>query len=258
MKDFNPLHRVIPALACAGFIALAPSAQAWEWNWGWGGKSVKGSGVMKTEARNVSGFTSISMSIPGNVEVIQGSTEGVSIEGDDNIVPLVETVVEHGGLKIRFTEKNLSISAKTLRLVVNVKTVDGLSVAGSGDMHAAKLQSATLKASIAGSGDVSIASLDTDTLTVSIAGSGNFVAGGKAKSVETRIAGSGDLKIGKLEGNSVKVSIAGSGDATVWAKESLTISVAGSGDVRYYGDAKVSQSVAGSGSVKRLGTAPGV
>ena len=258
MSIVNRMKRVVPAVACASLMALAPSAHAWEWNWGWGGKSVRGSGVMKTETRRVSGFTGISMLIPGNVEVIQGTTEGISLEGDDNILPLVETVVERGDLKIRFVEKNMSISAKALRLIVNAKTVEGLSVAGSGELHAAKLQSATLKANVAGSGDVSIATLDADALTVSIAGSGNFTAGGKVKSIETKIAGSGDLKIGKLEGNSVKVSIAGSGDATVWAKESLTVSVAGSGDVKYYGDAKVSQSVAGSGSVTRLGSVPGV
>lgn len=258
MNISHHIKRIAPALVfgCAGLVAVAPSAHAWEWNWGWGGKLIKGSGVMKTDTRNVSGFNHISLSIPGNVEIVQGSTEGIRIEGDDNIVPLVETVVEGGILKIRFAEKNMSIGTKTLKLVVNAKTVEGLSVAGSGDLHAAKLQSAKLKASIAGSGDVTITSLDADSLIVSIAGSGNFAAGGKAKTIETRISGSGDLKIGKLDANSVKVSIAGSGDAIVWARDSLTVSVAGSGDVQYYGDAKVSQSVAGSGSVKRLGTAP--
>ena len=112
------------------------------------------------------------VSIPAKVEIVQGNTEGVTIEGDDNIVPLVETVVENDGLKIRFAEKNMSVHSKSLRLVVNAKTIEGLSVAGSGDVHAAKLQTTSLKASIAGSGDVSINGLDADMLTVSIAGSG--------------------------------------------------------------------------------------
>jgi len=260
MNKFSSLRQFFPALAAscllAGSLAFAPQAQAWDWNWGFG-KSVKGSGVLKSESRNVSGFSKVSLSVPGNAELIQGSSEGITIETDDNILPLIETVVEGGALKIRFIDKNTSVSTKTLKLVINAKTVEGLSVAGSGDVRAAKLQSTSLKTSIAGSGDVQITQLDTESLVVSIAGSGNFAAGGKARTIETKIAGSGDLKIGKLEANSVKVSIAGSGDATVWAKESLTISVAGSGDVKYFGDAKISQSVAGSGSVKRLGMAPG-
>jgi hypothetical protein len=261
MGKFTGFQRFIPALAAtlllAGSLAMAPQAQAWDWNWGFG-KSVKGSGVLKSESRNVSGFSKISLSVPGNAELVQGNSEGLTIETDDNILPLIETVVEGDALKIRFIDKNTSVSTKTLKLVINAKTIEGLSVAGSGDVRAAKIQTGELKASIAGSGDVQIGQLDADALTISIAGSGNFAAGGKVKRIESKIAGSGDMKIGKLEADSVKISIAGSGDATVWAKDSLSISVAGSGDVKYFGDAKiVKQSVAGSGSVKRLGAAPG-
>ena len=129
MTVFARIARFLPTLTCAGLLAVAPSAHA-DWNWGWG-KSVKGSGVVKSEARNVSGFTQISLSIPASTEVIQGGTEGVTLEGDDNILPLIETVVEDGRLKIRFTEKNMSVSTKLLKVVVNAKTVEALSVAGS-------------------------------------------------------------------------------------------------------------------------------
>ena len=247
------LGAFVPALALAGLLAVAPKADAWEFRWG---KSVKGSGNIKTETRNASGFSGISISVPGVAEIIQGGSEGLTIETDDNILPLIETVVEDGTLKIRLQEKNSSISTKTLKIVINVKNIEKLSVAGSGELRAAKLKSPQLKASIAGSGDMNIAALDVDTIKVSIAGSGSFTAGGKANSVESKIAGSGDVKIGKLEAGAVTVSISGSGDATVWAKDTLKVSVAGSGDIKYYGDAKVNQSVAGSGSVKRLGNAP--
>jgi hypothetical protein len=256
MNIVDQLKRLIPAVTCASLVVIVPSVHAWDWTWGWGGKSIKGSGIIKTESRNVTDFNRISLSIPAKVEMIQDSTESVTIVGDDNIVPLLETVVENDGLKIRFADKNLSTDTRTLSLVVHVKSIEALSVAGSGDLHAENLQTAMLKASIAGAGNVSITNLDADTLMVSIAGIGNFVAGGKAKTIEAKIAGSGDVKVGRLEANSVKVSVAGSGNATVWAKQLLAVRVAGSGDVKYYGDAKVSQSVAGSGSIKRLGSAP--
>lgn len=254
MNYFKRTSQFFPALILLGVCGFAATtASAWDWTFG---TKVTGSGNIKSETRNVSGFTGISLSLPANVEIVQGNSEGIVIETDDNISPLIETVVDSGSLKIRFKERNMSVSTKTLNMTVNVKTLDSLSVAGSGDLRAAKLQVPKLKTSIAGSGDVRIASLDADTLTLSIAGSGDFSAGGKANTVEGKIAGSGDIKIGVLAANNVKISIAGSGDATVWAKDTLTVSVAGSGDVAYYGDAKVTQSVAGSGSVKRLGSAP--
>ena len=254
MNYFKRVSQLFPALIAVGLLGFV-AAPASAWDWGFGAK-VSGSGTIKTEARAVSGFTGISLSVPAIADIVQGGSEGISIETDDNILPLIETVVDEGKLKIRFKDRNMSVSTKTLKMTINVKTIDSLAVAGSGDLRAAKLQVAKLKTSIAGSGDVRIASLDADTLTVSIAGSGDFTAEGKANTVEGKVAGSGDMKIGKLAASNVKLSIAGSGDATVWAKDTLTVSVAGSGDVAYYGDAKVSQSVAGSGSVKRLGSAP--
>lgn len=255
MKPRNILLRLLPALACASLVACVPvTAEAWDW--GFGFNTTKGSGVLKTEARSVSGFNRIGLSLPGVVEVVQGDAEGLTIETDDNLLPLIETVVDNGSLKLRVRDRG-NISTKTLKITVNAKSIEGLSVGGSGDIRVAKLRTGKLKASIAGSGDISITSLEADDLHVSIAGSGTFVAGGKVNTLESSIAGSGDVKAGKLESNSSKISIAGSGDATVWAKDTLSVKVAGSGDVKYYGDAKVSQSVAGSGSIKRLGSSPG-
>lgn len=232
-------------------FAATPAAFAWGWN-----IALTGSGVMKTESRDVSGFKGLGLAIPAKVELRQGGTESLSIEAEDNVLPLIETVVENNILKIRWKEKFMSLKTKTIKIALNVNTLESLSISGSGDVRVDQLTSSKFTTSISGSGDVAIKNLIADTVKVSISGSGDFSAGGKVKSLEASIAGSGDLRTGKLEANNVKISIAGSGDALVWAREALAVSVAGSGDVRYYGDPSVSQSVAGSGSLKRLGAAP--
>jgi hypothetical protein len=231
------------------------AAHAWEWNIGFG-KSVSGSGTIKSETRAVSGFTGISLSVNGLVEIQQGGAEGVTVETDDNLLPLLETVVENGTLKIRPATRNTSFRTRKIKFIVYAKTIDSLDIAGAGDIRAEVLKVSALKTSIAGSGDIRIKALDADALTVSIAGSGDFAAGGRAASMDASIAGSGDIKAGNMESKAVEISIAGSGDATVWARETLKVSVAGSGDVKYYGDSQVKKSIGGSGSVKRLGAAP--
>jgi hypothetical protein len=237
-------------------LALAPRC-ALAWDWTWGGKGVSASGTVKTETRAVSGFNAIAVSLPATVTIKQGSKEGLTIEADDNFLPLIETVVDGKTLRIKTKENNVSFRGKfKINITVEAIDVERLSVAGSGDVVAAQLKTPKLKASIAGSGDVKIERLETASLDVSIAGSGNFSSGGKADAMEISIAGSGDVRTGKLETNKTSVRISGSGDATVWAKQSLSVRVAGSGDVKYYGDPTVSTSVAGSGSAKRLGAAP--
>jgi hypothetical protein len=256
------VHRIGGLLQRAALIIAvcaaggAPSA-AYAWNWNLGlGTSVSGSGTIKSETRAVSGYSGIALSLDALVEIQQDGAEGVTVETDDNILPLIETVVENGTLTIRRTSANASISPSKLKIVVHAKAIDRLSIAGAGDIRAEALKAPALKASIAGSGDMRIKSLDAGALSVNISGSGDFSAAGRAASVHASIAGSGDLEVAKLDAKDVEVSIAGSGDAIVWASGTLKVNVAGSGKVKYLGDAEVKQSVIGSGSIKRLGAAP--
>jgi hypothetical protein len=260
-SGFNPNAFWVPLITTAALAlltALPAQCLAWEWSWGWGGRSVTASGNVKTETRDVTGFSGISLSLPAKVTIKQGNKEGVIIESDDNFLPLIETVVERGQLRIRPTEKNMSFKGRSMKLNITIDAIniESLSVSGSGDIVADELNSPKLRTSIAGSGEVNIKSLTSDSVKVSIAGSGDLNLGGTTNELEGSIAGSGSIKADRLKAKNVVVKVAGSGEATIWATDTMKLSIAGSGDVKYWGDAKVTQSVAGSGSIKRLGTAP--
>jgi len=210
----------------------------------------------RQETRAVSGFTSISLSAPINVELVQGDTEGMALDGDAAALADLETVVEHGSLKIRTLSYFEVPGMQKVHARISVKSIDALAIAGSGDIKSMALKCNDLKISIAGSGDVRIQALTASDLHVSIAGSGDALLGGKVDTVSTSIAGSGDMKAAKLESRQSKVSIAGSGDAMLWAREQISVSIMGSGDVRYYGDPTIKSSILGSGSVKRVAAAP--
>jgi hypothetical protein len=246
------------AASLLAFVILSATPQtALAWDWSWGGKSITASGNNKTETRAVTGFTGVSLALPGTVTVRQGASEGLTIETDEAFLPYIESVIERGVLKLRMSERNASFKGKfKLNITVDAINVDSLSVAGSGDIIANTLKSNKLKVSIAGSGDLNIKRLAAEDVKLSIAGSGDIHLGGTANDVEGSIAGSGRVKAEQLRTKNATLKIAGSGDAILWVTDNLKMSVAGSGDVRYWGDAKVTQSVAGSGSVKRLGTAP--
>lgn len=257
--SFNSSAFWVPLVSTAALALLtALPAQCLAWEWSWGGRSVTASGNVKTETRDVTGFSGISLSLPAKVTIKQGNKEGVIIESDDNFLPLIETVVERGQLRIRPTEKNMSFKGRSMKLNITIDAIniESLSVSGSGDIVADELNSPKLRTSIAGSGEVNIKSLTSDSVKVSIAGSGDLNLGGTTNELEGSIAGSGSIKADRLKAKNVVVKVAGSGEATIWATDTMKLSIAGSGDVKYWGEAKVTQSVAGSGSIKRLGTAP--
>lgn len=246
--------RLTAVIALTGTLVMVCSpAMAWDWSFG---TAVAGSGQVTKSQRQITGFKGLSLELPSNVEIIQGEAESVLIETDQNIAPLIETVVEGDQLKIRSIPRSKSLKPTLLKITVQARTMERISISGSGDVKAAKLQAKTMEARISGSGDIYIGTLDTDSLTVAISGSGDFFAGGRANTVRLSIAGSGDVKASTLAAKNVTLSIAGAGDAKVWVTDTLNVQIAGSGDVEYYGDALVSKSVVGSGRVRRLGTAP--
>jgi Putative auto-transporter adhesin, head GIN domain len=218
--------------------------------------TIAGSGNLQTEARAVSGFTGIALSVPGRVEVTMGERESFSITADDNILPHIETVVERGMLKIRWRDHVNVSRVKSIRIAITAKALDALNVGGSGDIVGTSLRTGDLKVNIGGSGNVKLPGLTAAALSVSIGGSGDFSGDGKAETLTANIGGSGDVKAGRLAVQGAKISVAGSGSTTVWAKNELTVNVAGSGSVRYYGDPVVTRAVVGSGSVRRLGATP--
>jgi hypothetical protein len=242
------------ALACAASSIAVPALAA-DWSFG-RSEQVQGNGNIKRQAREVGRFTGLALELPGQVEVRTGNSEGLTIETDDNLLPLIETVVDDGTLKIRSRE-HVNIKTRNLKIVVQTRGVNRLALGGSGSIDADRVQGSRLHFDVGGSGNIKVGKAEGESVSVSIGGSGDLkVAEGSARSLSASIGGSGTIDMARVRLEKASVSLAGSGDATLWVRDSLDMSVAGSGDVNYYGDPRVSKTALGSGSARRLGAAP--
>ena len=131
----------IALLALASLIAAAALAA-----------TLTGSGRSASEDRAVSGYSGLALSIPARVEIVQGTTEGLRITADDNLLAHIESVVERGILELRWRERPSSIRDARIRVIVNAKTLESLAIAGSGD--ATVWARDALRVNVAGSGDI--------------------------------------------------------------------------------------------------------
>ncbi|MBJ7313143.1 head GIN domain-containing protein [Rugamonas sp. CCM 8940] len=222
------------ALAVAAPLTLG-TAQASPLDW-LRGETVKGSGKMISQTRELGHFNAMALSTGGNVEIRLGNSESVTIEADDNILPLIETVVENGTLRIRPLQKAQHLDIRNLKLVVQARSLERVSMAGSGTINADRLQGEKLQFDVGGSGSINVAKLNSEAVTISIGGSGSMKAGGNTERLQVSIGGSGTVHTGQLAVRDAVINIGGSGQATVSAQKSLSLSVAGSGSIGYYGD----------------------
>lgn len=249
----RPLSGLMLALSALAIVVPAAPASAS----GWGSEKIKGSGRIKTEARTIGHFNGVALALPGSVELRIGNTESVTIETDDNLMPLIETVVENGTLKIRAAKRNLDLDSRRMKIVVQAKGVDNLALGGSGSIDADPLRGSKVTIDIGGSGSINVKGIDSETLSVTLGGSGDLkVGGGATRKLSVSIAGSGDVDMGRLQSIDASVNIAGSGDARIAVRDQLSVTVAGSGDVNYYGDPRVSKTVVGSGSANKMAGSP--
>jgi hypothetical protein len=242
-----PRRRAL-ALAVPGLVAsiVAPSAHA---------ASITGSGRVVTDTRSVGDFVAVGNDGSTDIELRQGPVTSVQVQGDDNIVPLIETVVEKGRegqtLQIRARRGASYSTRNTLKVLVTTPRLVAVANSGSGDIRMEAFDTPSLKVSLSGSGNLEFSGLQTGELSIGISGSSDVRGAGRATRTSISIAGSGDVKLADLRADDVRVSIAGSGDAEVNAAKALDVRIAGSGDVSYVGNPALKTSIAGSGEVRQ-------
>ena len=217
--------------------------------------SGKSGGPETKVTRDVKDFSRISLSVPAEVYIEQGAAFSFSMEGPENTLSEIETVVDGSTLKIRWKNRGFHWSGnENIKIYITAPDYQALTVAGSGDFYTkSPLKCSSLELSIAGSGSVTIDQLEANSLTSEIAGSGDVeIKAGKVGDQEASINGSGSVKTAGVETANGKVSIAGSGDCDIWVTGDLKASIAGSGDVRYKGNPKLNIKVAGSGDIEQI------
>jgi hypothetical protein len=216
--------------------------------------TVLGSGEIETETRDVAGFDRVTLEDRGELTIIQGDEEGLTVEADDNLLPLIRTEVRGNDLLLEVDDDYDVRGDATIRYTLRVKDLESISVVGAGNVDINSLETSSLTLRVSGSGNVDIKDLQAGRLSSETSGSGNFTLSGAVESQSLTINGAGNYLAGDLESQQTRVEINGAGNATVWAKDTLDIRISGFGNVDYYGSPKVTQSMAGGGGIDALGT----
>ncbi len=195
-----------------------------------GGEIIVGSGQIIKEDRSLPAFDEVLLEGSMNVEILKGDSVKCTVEGDDNVIPLLKTEVSRGRLRIYFKHGMSLTSYTDLKVYLEIPEIKGAYVSGSGDIVFTDVTKELVKVEIDGSGDIS--------------------GIGEAETVMAEINGSGDIHLFKLFAEKASVEINGSGDVEITASTSLDVEINGSGEVKYKGNpADVKSDINGSGDI---------
>jgi len=178
---------------------------------------VKGSGIAKTEKREVISFHSLDVNYVGSIEVRSQEQENVQISGDDNIISFITTEVKNGTLYIRGT-KGYNPRQKLLIIVStpNVKrfVFDGV-------------------------GEANLSNIKNDRLEIVVSGVGSLSASGETKELDITLSGVGNVDAKNLRAVNAKVNSKAVGSVDLYVTGQLDVDASGVGEVNYYGNPKI-------------------
>jgi hypothetical protein len=204
-----------------------------------GTTTIKGSGNIVTESRSVSGYTALSFSGAGDLNITQDDTESLSITTDDNLMEYIETSVQGGTLHIEFSGGVSLDPSEGMDFNISVIELNSVAFSGAGSLEADSLivAAATFDIEVSGVAECNIA--------------------GQVEEQNITASGTLTYDAADFRCSTATVDISGVGDVTVWVSDTFDVVISGVGDVYYWGSpAPPTIDISGVGNVEALGPKP--
>jgi len=211
--------------------------------------SVRGSGTVTTEVRQVSGFSQVKLSGIGSLAIVQTGTEGLTVSAEDNIVPLILTDVTGSVLNIHLKSDVSLQPTKPIVYLLSVKDLSTIMLSGAGTVSLQHLTTNALEVDQSGAGSITLSGLQLSTFTAKLSGAGSLTASGTTNSQTVTSSGTVSYQADQLQSTTAQVTLSGVGNAVVRVSQSLDITISGVGSLTYYGSPAVTQHISGLGKV---------
>lgn len=196
---------------------------------------VRGSGVIRSETREIADFAEVDVSGGLSVTIRDGAASMI-IEGDDNLLALYRSEVKNGRLVIE--PKELGSIHPTRRMKVMLTTPHLRRVEASGGVELS-IESATDKRfelDLSGGVEARAEKLDVDSLGLEASGGVSLDLAGRAKSAVLALSGGVDVDAKGLALASAKLDASGGCEVDLTVTQDITGDAAGGVDVTVYGN----------------------
>jgi hypothetical protein len=213
--------------------------------------SVSGSGTTATEERSVRSFIALKVSGGIEVELTQSDNESLVITADDNVLPLIESIVSDGVLRIRLKEPVRN--AGTMKAFVSFKKLEAIEVSGAVRLKGTNPMTFE-NLGIEGSGASEIRlDIMASGLKAEMSGASSITVKGTSKNSRIDASGASKVYASELETETTYVDASGASIIEIWATSQVKADASGASGIRYKGrPEQVQKNTSGASSVNPM------
>lgn len=209
--------------------------------------TIKGSGNLIEEVREVGEFTGVNVGHGITLKLSQGENTEVKVKSDDNIINHVTTVVTEGVLKIRYKNKIVNNAHTTVfvtsNLLNSIKASSGSEVSSEMEL---KIPQLNLKAS---SGAIWNLKIQSDSIYCEMSSGSEGEIVGTSSFMNLKLSSGGEIDAQSLVLENCKVKTSSGGIGKLNVNSSLEVNASSGGEIYYKGNAKVNSKLSSGGSV---------
>lgn len=214
-----------------------------------------GSGTLVQEDRPVSNVESVEFTSVGQLTIMQGDSESLVVEAEDNIISHITTEMNGTTLVIGFDEgvDNMITPTRMISYTLTVTDLNDIELSGAGNISMDELTADHVTIQLSGAGNIDIDALTADSISVSLPGAGNISINGTVGEEQLELSGFGNFNANDLQATVSNVNVSGAGNASVWVTDTLNVDISGAGSVEYYGSPDITQNISGVGVLNSRG-----
>ncbi len=212
---------------------------------------IEGSGNIIKEQRDVSEFTGIDVGGAYYVHIKKGDYQSVEIETDDNIMPLVETEVSNGVLRI--STKTATSNVKARNIYITMANLKQLDISGACKIESDdRFNEDLVDINLSGASNLNI-SFKANRIDMEMSGASNANISGHSNIFNIDASGASNGRFSNMEANTVSAEC--SGASSIWLNviESIKGDASGGSNIYYKGNPnKANIETSGGASVERI------
>lgn len=207
--------------------------------------AIEGNGIERTSTISPGTFDRVDVKGKFDVYLTQGAPNKVVIKGDENLIPLVESIVEKNALQISL-KKRIRRNNR-IKVFVTVKSIKGLTISKGTYVETPSGLNGDKLEIESSSGSYGKISLNYKYLNVAISSGAELTISGDANTASLEYSSGGSMKAGGLKTKKCNVEGSSGGHGEISVSEELDVAVSSGAHLTYEGSPRVTNFDASSG-----------